>query len=239
MKYKLLIIEDDPFISRSIKAALQEKGFDIVGIAKTVKKAEELLALKKPDLSLIDIQLKGKESGTEFAKTLDTLQLPYFYLTAQTDPLTLSEVSKTKPLGYIVKPFTASGLWSSISITWQQYLNDKEKTLTIKVDGYIHRISENDILFLEQEIDAIEKQLPSMTHFILPGGHQTVSFCHIARCVCRRAERLIVGLQEEESIHPVIIKYINRLSDYLFVLARKLTKDLSVQETKWIPEVKN
>lgn len=149
MKYKLLIIEDDPFISRSIKLALQEKGFDIIGIAKTVTKAEELLTLKKPDLTLIDIQLKGKESGTEFAKTLDTLQLPYFYLTAQTDPLTLSEVSKTKPLGYIVKPFTASGLWSSISITWQQYLNDKEKTLTIKVDGYIHRIAENDILFLE------------------------------------------------------------------------------------------
>jgi DNA-binding LytR/AlgR family response regulator len=146
---KLLIVEDDPFISASIKNVLQEKGFEIVGIAKTVKNALQLLHSEKPDLCLIDIQLKSMENGTVFAKELDKLQLPYFYLTAQTDPLTLSEVSETNPLGYIVKPFTQSGLWSTISVTWQQYQKEKDKILTIKVDGYIHRIKETDILFLE------------------------------------------------------------------------------------------
>lgn len=149
MKYKLLIVEDDPFISRSIKKTLQEKEFDIVGIAKSVEKANELLQTQKPDLCLVDIKLKGKDEGTVFAKILDNLQLPYFYLTAQTDPQTLGEVSKTKPLGYIVKPFTSAGLWSSICITWQQYIANKDKILTLKVDGYIHRLPEEEILFLE------------------------------------------------------------------------------------------
>ena len=81
-------------------------------------------------------------------------------------------------------------------------------------------------------------ELPQMTHFILPGGHQAVSFCHVARCVCRRAERLSVELNDQEAINNDIIKYLNRLSDYLFVLARKLSKDLSVEEIKWIPEKK-
>ncbi len=75
-----------------------------------------------------------------------------------------------------------------------------------------------------------------MTHFVLPGGHQTVSFCHIARCVCRRSERLAVALNEEETISDTVLKYLNRLSDYLFVLARKLTQDLQAEEIKWIPE---
>jgi cob(I)alamin adenosyltransferase len=75
-----------------------------------------------------------------------------------------------------------------------------------------------------------------MTHFILPGGHTTVSFCHIARCVCRRAERLSVSLHEQETINLDILTYLNRLSDYLFVLARKLSKELRAQEVKWIPE---
>ena len=97
-------------------------------------------------------------------------------------------------------------------------------------------ILESDIVFLENEIDQMETTLPQMTHFILPGGHTTVSFCHIARCVCRRAERLTVALHEEENVNHTILIYLNRLSDYLFVLARKLSKDLSVLEIKWIPE---
>jgi cob(I)alamin adenosyltransferase len=100
----------------------------------------------------------------------------------------------------------------------------------------ILKIDEQSILFLENEIDKMESVLPQMTNFILPGGHTTVSFCHIARCVCRRAERLAVALNEYETIHHSILKYLNRLSDYLFVLARKLSKDLSVTEIKWIPE---
>ncbi len=96
-------------------------------------------------------------------------------------------------------------------------------------------IIESDIELLEKEIDAMEEALPPMTHFILPGGHTTVSYCHIARCVCRRAERLAVHLNHNEPIPAITIKYLNRLSDYLFVLARKLSYDLNADEVQWIP----
>ncbi len=96
-------------------------------------------------------------------------------------------------------------------------------------------IVETDIELLETEIDTMEDSLPQMTHFVIPGGHTTVSYCHIARCVCRRAERLAVHLSHNEPVAPIAIKYLNRLSDYLFVLARKLTFDLHADEVKWIP----
>ncbi len=94
---------------------------------------------------------------------------------------------------------------------------------------------QTDIEFLENEIDTMEKSLPQMTHFVLPGGHTTVSFCHIARCVCRRTERLATHLHELEPTNEQVLKYLNRLSDYLFVLARKLTFDLQAEEVQWIP----
>ncbi|MDM1396153.1 cob(I)yrinic acid a,c-diamide adenosyltransferase [Myroides odoratimimus] len=99
----------------------------------------------------------------------------------------------------------------------------------------IPKISVADIELLENEIDRMEESLPQMTHFVLPGGHTTVSYCHIARCVCRRAERLSVSLNESEPVDESVLKYLNRLSDYLFVLARKLTFDLQAEEVKWIP----
>ncbi|WP_353117169.1 cob(I)yrinic acid a,c-diamide adenosyltransferase [Myroides odoratus] len=100
----------------------------------------------------------------------------------------------------------------------------------------IPKITSNTLVFLENEIDRMEENLAPMTHFILPGGHTTVSFCHIARCVCRRSERLSVQLDQEEPVEPEVLMYLNRLSDYLFVLARKLTFDLQADEVKWIPE---
>jgi cob(I)alamin adenosyltransferase len=96
-------------------------------------------------------------------------------------------------------------------------------------------IIESDIELLEKEIDSMEESLPPMTHFVLPGGHTTVSYCHIARCVCRRAERLATHLNEIEPTDAYVLKYLNRLSDYLFVLARKLSFDLQADEVKWIP----
>ncbi len=102
----------------------------------------------------------------------------------------------------------------------------------------IPKISATDIELLEKEIDAMSAQLPQMTHFILPGGHTTVSYCHIARTVCRRAERLVTHLFESEPFDEYVLSYINRLSDYLFVLARKLSSDLHAEEIKWIPEKK-
>ena len=99
----------------------------------------------------------------------------------------------------------------------------------------IPRINSEDIERLEKEMDIMNETLPTMTHFILPGGHQTVSFCHIARCICRRAERLTVALNDLESVETHVLIYLNRLSDYLFVLARKLSVDLKADEIKWIP----
>ncbi len=93
-----------------------------------------------------------------------------------------------------------------------------------------------DVELLEKEIDKMNEALPEMTHFILPGGHTTVSYCHIARCVCRRCERLVIELTSQTEVEALIIQYLNRLSDYLFVLGRKLAKDLGAEEIKWIPK---
>ncbi len=100
----------------------------------------------------------------------------------------------------------------------------------------IPKINHQSVTLLEEEIDHMNQELPPMTNFILPGGHQVVSFCHLARCVCRRAERISTALNENEAINADILTYLNRLSDYLFVLARKLSKDLSAKEIPWIPE---
>lgn len=100
----------------------------------------------------------------------------------------------------------------------------------------IPKISEEDISLLEEEMDKMNEELPPMTHFVLPGGHPTVSVCHITRCVCRRAERLATALYELEVFDEKVLQYLNRLSDYLFVLARKLSNDLNAREIQWIPE---
>lgn len=104
---------------------------------------------------------------------------------------------------------------------------EKEKS------AFIPDILEEDITMLENEIDAINELVEPLQHFILPGGHQTISHVHIARCVCRRAERIIVALSELEKVDERIIIYINRLSDYLFVYARKMAKFLMIEELKW------
>lgn len=98
-------------------------------------------------------------------------------------------------------------------------------------------LSENDIVQLEAAIDAIDAQLPEMKSFVLPGGHVFVSYCHIARCVCRRAERAVLRLAAEEQVNEVNIKYLNRLSDYLFMLCRWLTQHLNAVEIPWKPKM--
>jgi len=97
----------------------------------------------------------------------------------------------------------------------------------------IKEVDKNDIAFLEKLIDMMDEQLPPMTNFILPGGHEQVSLCHISRSICRRAERKITQLSDLESLDENLIKYVNRLSDYLFILARKLSMDLHIKEIPW------
>ena len=99
-------------------------------------------------------------------------------------------------------------------------------------------LKESDILLLEKEIDQMNEELPPMKSFILPGGHQAVSALHICRCVCRRAERICVFLQEEKIfVDPLVIKYLNRLSDYLFVLSRYIGHVMQVSEIPWKPRI--
>ena len=97
------------------------------------------------------------------------------------------------------------------------------------------RLYEENIECLESWIDKMDTSLPPMKTFVLPGGHVTVSTCHIARTVCRRAERLIVELSNQAEVAGIIVAYFNRLSDYFFTLSRKLTMDLNAEEIPWIP----
>ncbi len=94
-------------------------------------------------------------------------------------------------------------------------------------------ISADDITYLENEIDRLNEHLPEMRSFVLPGGHLAVSQCHVVRCVCRRAERRVVTLAAASDVDPLIIQYLNRLSDFFFVLARWTTSEKNATETPW------
>lgn len=99
-------------------------------------------------------------------------------------------------------------------------------------------LKESDIELLEKEIDTMDAQLPVMKNFVLPGGQIAISFTHVARCVCRRAERCCVNMQEQDIfVDPLVIKYLNRLSDYLFVLSRFIGSTLQVEEIAWKPRL--
>lgn len=98
-------------------------------------------------------------------------------------------------------------------------------------------LHEADIGRLEKEMDLMNEVLPELTHFILPGGNTVVSFCHVARCICRRAERLTFHLATESFVDEKMTVYLNRLSDYLFVLGRKLNWDAKTEENIWIPRI--
>jgi cob(I)alamin adenosyltransferase len=106
---------------------------------------------------------------------------------------------------------------------------DPESTSPVKLP----MLADRDVQLLENEIDAMNEELPPLKSFILPGGHTTVSYCHIARTVCRRAERHTIRLAQSQPVDERVIRYLNRLSDYLFVLSRKLALDLGAPETPW------
>jgi cob(I)alamin adenosyltransferase len=109
---------------------------------------------------------------------------------------------------------------------------DPDKEPRLKIPD----LKEEDVQQLEKEIDRMDAALPPMKSFLLPGGHIAVSTAHIARCVCRRAERGCVRLQDEQIfVEPLVLRYLNRLSDYLFVLARYAAHQLLVPEIPWKP----
>ena len=146
---------------------------------------------------------------------------------------------------------TVDELNSYIGLIRDQQIDDHSKMILIEIQDRLFTIGsslasdpekskmkipdlhESDIELLEKEMDKMNEALPEMRSFILPGGHTTVSFCHLARCVCRRAERLTIHLSEESFVSELVVKYLNRLSDYLFVLSRKLSHDLNAEEIPW------
>ncbi len=146
---------------------------------------------------------------------------------------------------------TTDELNSYVGLLRDQEVNKKRKEVLVEIQDRLFTIGsilatppdntkvktpalhEEDITFLEKQIDAMESELSPMKSFVLPGGHPSVSIGHITRTVCRRAERLIIRLHQNEKIDSLVITYLNRLSDYFFVLCRKMTKELNAEETPW------
>jgi cob(I)alamin adenosyltransferase len=147
---------------------------------------------------------------------------------------------------------TVDELNSHIGLIRDQNINKEDKSILLEIQNTlfvvgshlakdpekekikIPSINENDIEKLETAIDEMNKNLPDLKYFVLPGGHQSASFCHVARCVCRRAERITVQLSESSTVNPIITKYLNRLSDFLFVLSRKFIQDFNAEEIPWV-----
>ena len=152
---------------------------------------------------------------------------------------------------------TIDELNSWIGLTSDQFTDEPSKTVLKEIQDRLFTIGaslacdpdkeplmkipdlkEVDVELLEKEIDTMNETLPVMKSFILPGGHPAVSTTHITRCICRRAERLCVNMQEQDLfVDPLVIKYLNRLSDYLFVLARYAGHLLNVAEIAWKPRI--
>lgn len=105
-----------------------------------------------------------------------------------------------------------------------------------KLVKVLEPIDKENVKFLEDQIDLINNDLPELKNFVIPGGHVAVSYAHLARCTCRRAERFITELNEIENTPKIIIAYINRLSDFLFILSRKLARDYQAEEIKWVAQ---
>lgn len=150
---------------------------------------------------------------------------------------------------------TVDELNSYMGLLRDQEVNQKRKNVLIEIQDRLFTLGsmlatepgntkvkiptlrEEDVVFLEKQIDEMELRLPEMKSFVLPGGHPSVSFGHVARTVCRRAERLVVALHEIETVDLLIVRYLNRLSDYLFVLCRVMTQELGAEEVPWKPRM--
>ena len=150
---------------------------------------------------------------------------------------------------------TVDELNSYIGLVRDQAVNAKRKDLLKEIQDRLFTIGSSlasdpekskmkipdlhaeDITLLEKEIDKMNETLPELRVFILPGGHQSVSFCHLARVVCRRAERLVIALQEDSFVADLVVQYLNRLSDFLFVLSRMMAHELNAEEVPWKPRM--
>ncbi|MEX8548067.1 MAG: cob(I)yrinic acid a,c-diamide adenosyltransferase [Mucilaginibacter sp.] len=150
---------------------------------------------------------------------------------------------------------TVDELNSYIGLIWGQEIDEQDRLLLKEIQDRLFTIGASlaadpekstmkipdlhskDIELLETEMDRMEAVLPQLKHFILPGGNNAIAFCHLARCVCRRAERITIALSEESFVEEKVKIYLNRLSDYLFMLARKIGHDQNIAENSWVPRI--
>lgn len=147
---------------------------------------------------------------------------------------------------------TIDELNSFLGLLRDHLLNEKDRGLLKEIQDRLFTIGANlaaqpdknmpipdildkDVQLLEEAIDEMNLLLPPLKSFILPGGHKAVSMCHVCRCLCRRAERNVVALHHNEPVLPILLTYLNRLSDYFFVLGRKVANDLNIDEIQWKP----
>lgn len=138
----------------------------------------------------------------------------------------------------LLRDFNISSHYKEVLLGIQNFIFTAESHLAAdspESTKNLPKLDGDQVLLLEREIDAMNEELPELRSFILPGGHPVVSYCHISRTICRRAERIVILLAEQYEVDEVIIRFLNRLSDYLFVLARKLAKDLGAREIPWKP----
>src|SRR4030042_1636990 len=147
---------------------------------------------------------------------------------------------------------TIDELISWLGLIHSQNIDHRDKAVIFKIQGLLMTVSshladekktliklsipdDNDIKWIEDEIDQIDEMVPPLKSFIIPGGHPIVSYCHLARCVCRRAERRLVPVLQNMQDIDISMKLLNRLSDYLFMLCRKISTDLNCEEKIWNP----
>lgn len=146
---KIYIVEDEPLIVSTIETSLRKHGHKILGDADEVSVALKDIELLKPDLVLIDIQLSGDKDGIDLANELDKTKQPYLFLSSQTDPNTITRVKDTNPLGYVVKPFTVTGLRTNIELAWHNFTEIEQHYLAIKHDGKLLKINQDAINHLK------------------------------------------------------------------------------------------
>lgn len=138
----------------------------------------------------------------------------------------------------VVRDMNINAAYKTVLLKIQHKIFEAESHLAADKPEHtegLPQIEDSDIELLEQEIDKMNASLPELRSFILPGGHLVVSYCHVCRTICRRAERLTIKLSELYPVDERILKYLNRLSDYFFVLARSIAKEIGVEEVRWIP----
>ncbi|MBN2235912.1 MAG: cob(I)yrinic acid a,c-diamide adenosyltransferase [Bacteroidales bacterium] len=140
----------------------------------------------------------------------------------------------------LIRDLSEDEATSELLFEIQDRLFTTESLIAADSEESTHRLPklfESDVELLEKSIDKMNETLPELTSFIMPGGHVLASHAHIARTICRRAERLTIKSAETHPIDPLCIKYLNRLSDFLFVLARKFAYELGGKEIKWKPRI--